>query len=380
MKRSFTTATVVTMAALLLVSGCNKKEEAPTEPETTQEATEEAAPQAEETPDYGPLISELDLDKCIALGDYKGLAVTGNDTEPTAEDVDAAIDSELASKAEKKEVTDRPVKEGDIANIDYEGKKDGVAFDGGTAQGYDLTIGSGQFIPGFESGLVGAKVGETRDLNLTFPENYGNSELAGADVVFTVTVNSITESVTPKLTDELVKEIDSSLNNVAEYREKITEKLREENASQEEARVKDALLDMVVEGSEYKDIPEGLVLEQTDIAVLQAQNYATSMNISTEDFFDQFYGITLDQFKEQYREYAERGAKQMLAVFSIAKKEGLLLSDQDAQAALKPYMDNLKFTGDYKDFLNTTDGRGSYEYVHYDKVLQYLYDNADITK
>lgn len=380
MKKSTITVLAMTaaMAALSLMWGCNKTDEAADAADAAQETAQETEGSAQEKMDYGPLISELNLDDYITVGEYKGLSVSKNNTEPTEEDVNAAIDSALADKAEKKEVTGRPVQNGDIANIDYEGKKDGVAFDGGTAQGYDLTIGSGQFIPGFEDGLVGAEVGETRDLNLTFPENYGNEELAGADVVFTVTVNSISESVTPELTDELVKEIDSSLNNVAEYREQITEKLRSENESQEDSRIKNELLDMVVDASQYEELPQGLVNEQIDIAILQAGNYATSMGISTDDFFNQFYGITIDQFKEQYKEYAEHGAKQMLAVFAIAEKEGLLLNDSETEAALKEYMTNLSFDGDYKAFLETTDGRGSYEYIHYDKVLQYLYDNADI--
>jgi len=371
-------AMTAAMAALSLMWGCNKTDEAADAADAAQETAQETEGSAQEKTDYGPLISELNLDDYITVGEYKGLSVSKNNTEPTEEDVNAAIDSALADKAEKKEITGRPVQNGDIVNIDYEGKKDGVAFDGGTAQGYDLTIGSGQFIPGFEDGLVGAEVGETRDLNLTFPENYGNEELAGADVVFTVTVNSISESVTPELTDELVKEIDSSLNNVAEYREQITEKLRSENESQEDSRIKNELLDMVVDASQYGELPQGLVNEQIDIAILQAGNYATSMGISTDDFFNQFYGITIDQFKEQYKEYAEHGAKQMLAVFAIAEKEGLLLNDSETEAALKEYMTNLSFDGDYKAFLETTDGRGSYEYIHYDKVLQYLYDNADI--
>ena len=163
-------------------------------------------------------LDTADLSKLVTLGQYKNLELSVNSAKVTQEDIDAQIENALSSEAEQVEVTNRAVKEGDIVNIDYEGKKDGVAFDGGTAQGYDLTIGSGTFIDGFEDGLIGAKIGDTLDLNLTFPENYGAAELAGQDVVFTVKVNSIKEEKLPELTDELAKKINPEVKNVDEFK------------------------------------------------------------------------------------------------------------------------------------------------------------------
>ena len=140
-------------------------------------------------------LKDFDPSKYVTLGEYKGMNITIPKTEVTDEDVDSYIDYLLSANESYVDITDRDVAQnGDVANIDYEGKKDGVAFDGGTAQGYDLNLGSGVFIDGFEDGVVGMKVGETKDLTLTFPDNYANEDLAGAEVVFTVTLNSIKEA------------------------------------------------------------------------------------------------------------------------------------------------------------------------------------------
>ncbi len=330
------------------------------------------------TGDYGPLISELKLSDYITLGEYKNLKVDGGNPEPTEEDIEQAVAAALESSAEEKEV-DRPIKEGDIANIDFEGKLNGVPFDGGTSQGFDLTIGSHSFIDGFEDGLIGAKKGETRDLNLTFPENYQSAELAGKAVVFTVKVNYIREKVVPELTDELAKTLNEKANTAEEYKKLLADDLRVSNQEALESETKTTLLNMAVENATIKSVPEGLINEQVDIAMLQAASYAQGQGISTEDFLSQYYGATVDEFKQQYRSYAEEGAKQMLTVFAIAEAEGMVLSQADAEKELKQYMDNLGYT-DYKEFIATVDGRGCYEYIHYDKVNQFLYDNADITK
>ena len=145
---------------------------------------------------FDRLLYKNGLDGYVTLGEYKGLTV-----DTAAEDYKEAYDSFAQSDAEEKQLysqkTEGKVANGDVANIDYEGKKDGVAFDGGTAQGYDLTIGSGQFIPGFEDGLIGKEIGSTVDLNLTFPEGYQSAELAGQDVVFTVKINYVKSAMSP---------------------------------------------------------------------------------------------------------------------------------------------------------------------------------------
>ena len=176
-------------AVAVAASGCGKK----TETEST--AAESAAAETE----------EYVAESSVKLGEYKGIAVTVTEASVTDEEVENQIQQVLNSKAEYREV-DRAAQTGDQVNIDYKGLLDGEAFEGGTAEGYDLTLGSGSFIDGFEDGLVGAVKGDQKDLNLTFPDPYPNNpDLAGKEVVFEVTVNAVKERSIPELTDEFVK-------------------------------------------------------------------------------------------------------------------------------------------------------------------------------
>ena len=154
----------------------------------------------------------------ITIKQYKGLEVEKVDpVEVTDTDVEDSINSTLQTKSTQNDITDRPAQEGDVVTIDYEGKKDGVAFDGGTAQDQQLELGSGSFIDGFEDGIVGHNIGETFDLNLTFPEDYKSEDLAGQAVVFTVTLDKISEVIVPELTDELVAELSESAKTIEDY-------------------------------------------------------------------------------------------------------------------------------------------------------------------
>ncbi len=160
-------------------------------------------------------LKDIKAEKYVTLGAYTGIEATVNEPKVPEGAVDSYIyDNYLAPKAEKVPVTGRAVQEGDVANIDFVGYHDDVAFEGGTGADFDLTIGSGRFIEGFEEGLIGANIGDTRSLNLTFPDPYTNPELAGEDVVFEVTVNSISESKAPALTDALVKQLGEEGYNV----------------------------------------------------------------------------------------------------------------------------------------------------------------------
>ena len=155
----------------------------------------------------------------ITIKQYKGLEVEKVDpVEVTDTDVEDSINSTLQTKSTQNDITDRPAQEGDVVTIDYEGKKDGVAFEGGTAQDQQLKIGSNSFIAGFEEGIIGHNIGETFDLNLTFPENYQKEDLAGQPVVFTVTLDKIAEVIVPELTDELVAELSETSKTIADYK------------------------------------------------------------------------------------------------------------------------------------------------------------------
>lgn len=217
MKRKVIAALLLGMA--ITVTGCSGNTTKDTDTttraasdassETTADSSSEseAATEAAERPDY----KALDY---VKLGDYKGLEVTLASTDVTDEEVEQQVETNLNNNDKSEEIKEGTVENGDVANIDYEGKLNGKAFDGGTAKGYDLTIGSGSFIDGFEDGLIGKKIGDTVDLNLTFPKDYSSTDLAGKEVVFTVKINSVKRA--PKLTDELAAEISNNEYKTAE--------------------------------------------------------------------------------------------------------------------------------------------------------------------
>lgn len=270
------------LVAAALISGCGKKPAAkPAETET--EATESAAQETLAVED----LTGMD-NGTVTLGEYKGIEVTKDPVEVTDDEVDQAVQSDLSAQAKDAEV-DRAIQNGDVVNIDYVGTKDGVAFDGGTAQGYDLNIGSGQFIEGFEEGLVGAKKGDKVSLNLTFPEAYQNADLAGKAVVFDVTVNSVKEKQVPELNDAFVQE-NTSFKTVDEYKDDKMQTLLKDKNDQAEQKVKSDIYTAILNASKvepkqeaidanfnnmaqaYKDAAEAAIMMVTDGAEA-AMNY-----------------------------------------------------------------------------------------------------------
>ena len=319
----------------------------------------------------------IDPDKYIELGQYKGLEVERAVHEVTDEELEDELLTLASSFASEETITSGEVETGDSANIDYCGKKDGVAFDGGTSQGYNLVIGSGTFIPGFEDGLVGVKIGDTVDLDLKFPENYGKAELAGADVVFTVTVNYVTRKDIPEVTDEFIKEIS---NGQYQDLESYTAALEEEMISEYEEYnqlqyYKDLWQAAVDNATVIKDIPAELISEKTSRMVVNAQQYAISYGISFDDFLKNYMGITKEQFNSQSAEYAKRAAKESLVLAAIAKKEGISVSDEEVEKAAEEYtqLGSYESLDEFKSLANMDDLK---EYILQSKVEDFLAENA----
>lgn len=322
-------------------------------------------------------VESLLSDKYVTLGDYKNLEVTLDYSEPTEEQIQSEIESDLNSLSEEKEVSGRAVKEGDIVNIDYVGTKDGVAFDGGTASGYDLTIGSGQFIPGFESGLIGANIGDDVSLNLTFPENY-TEELAGADVVFDVKINSIKEKVVPELTDEIVASIGDGYSSVADYKEAVKEELYQSAKTTAEDVAKSNLMTKAVENATVKDVPQWLVDNMAVNVKSSAESYAAMFGVSMEDFVEQALGETMEQFELECDEKGKENAKEILVVYAIAAKENLVLPEEELNQKFEEYKASYGMTEEQlvssgqKIYLQT--------YLQKNEIINYLYENANITE
>ncbi len=225
-------------------------------------------------------LKDFDASKYVTLGEYKEISVQMTQTEPSVSDeyLDGYIEYLLSNDAIYTEVTDRTVEVGDITNIDYEGKIDGVAFDGGTAQGQELTIGSGMFIDGFEDGMIGMEIGETRDVETTFPDPYANNpDLAGKVAIFTVTLNSISIAETPELTDEYVAGLAiEGVTNVEEYRAYLYDILLEQAQESYDSEKVNLALEAIETSSEFKEAPEGMI-KRMNSYIMNSSTYVAYM-------------------------------------------------------------------------------------------------------
>lgn len=373
--------TMLLAGTLMLSAGCGSSA-ASDAVSDTESVTEAASTETEATDSepYGDVIV-YDASEYVTLGDYMGLEVEveGN-YDVTEDDIKNEVELELGYLGTSYEETDKKtVEDGDTVNIDYVGKKDGVAFDGGTAEGYNLTIGSGSFIPGFEDGLIGANVGDVVDLNLTFPEEYHSEELAGADVVFTVTVNSIVEPVTvayEDLTDEFVKE-NMGVDTVEEYLKQVRETMEEDKESEKETAVSRAVLLRLPEVCTVSGHPEGLEEERIEQNIQYYRNMAEAYGTDLETMLSS-YNMTEEGLREDLAETVKDSVDIEIILLAIADAEGIT-EDEDAY---QEYVAEAIEQGGYKDEAELY-SEYSEEYVRrqfrQDKARELVTDNAKIT-
>lgn len=312
--KKYVKLTLCGLAAAMLVAGCSKKAE---EPETTSaaETTETTA-------------AVTDKGTVSKLGEYKGVEITKMSTEVTDEELDARIQNILKANPEYIEITDRPAQNGDMVNIDYVGMKDGVAFEGGTAEGYDLELGSGSFIEGFEEGLVGAKTGDELSLNLTFPENYGNADLAGQAVVFDVTVNKIEEIKEAVLDNNFVQRM-SDFTSVDEWKADTLADMEAEKETMAQQQLENDALIAAVDNSEF-DLNEEFVEQQFNTQLEYTSSMIQMYGMTLSDYAS-MYGMTEESMKESMRTNTELSIKQQLLAEAVAEKEGLKVEDADRE-------------------------------------------------
>ena len=319
MKRWKIAGICLAVAVAAAASGCGKK----TGTETT--AAESTAAETE----------EYVAESSVKLGEYKGIAVTVTEASVTDEEVENQIQQVLNSKAEYREV-DRAAQMGDQVNIDYKGLLDGEAFKGGTAEGYDLTLGSGSFIDGFEDGLVGAVKGDQKDLNLTFPDSYPNNpDLAGKEVVFEVTVNAVKERSVPELTDEFVTSVSPDDGTVEKYRESTRENLLEQKQLSIDNQRDTDILNAVVDNSEVV-CSTASIDEAYDTQLKAYTNMLSSYGVDLATYAGMI-GSDEDSFKQEIRQEAKEMAKQSLVLNEIAKQENITIDDSDKEALAKRY-------------------------------------------
>ena len=278
----------------------------------------------------------------ITLGQYKGLTIAKTAPQKVKPaDVDAEISKVRERNARYIEVTDRAVQDGDQVNLDYSGKTDGVAFDGGTAEGQTLTIGSHTFIEGFEEQLIGMNIGETRDINVTFPEEYHAEELKGKPAVFTVKINSITVKELPELDDEFAKDV-SEFDTLKEYKADIKKNLEERNAHEAEHEDESKLVETVVQNTKI-DIPAEMIEEQIDQYIEDFKYQLSYQGLNIENYF-KYTDKTMEDLRKDYRERAEKSVHTRLVFEEIVKAEKLTADDAAVDAKIKEYAERIGST------------------------------------
>ena len=353
-------------AVVLATTGCSKK------------AAEETAAEAAAQEASGAEAAETEAEEYVAessvtLGEYKGIEVTVPKAEVTEEELNAQIESLLTANGEYLPI-DGAAELDDVVNIDYKGLLNGEEFEGGTAEGFDLTLGSGQFIEGFEDGLVGAKKGEQRSLNLTFPEFY-KEDLAGKDVVFEVTVNEVKRLNVPELTDEFVAEKYADYaGNVEEFKQFLYDGMLEQEQYASDGQRDALLLQNIMDSSEIvcatKEIDDAYNVQLNSYTVMLSAN---GFDMAT---YAGMYGMTEDDLKAQIRESAKEMAKQELVLKEIAKQENITVTDEDKEQLAKDYgsesvEEMLKNVNITQEMIDDT--------ALMQKTLDFLAENAKIT-
>ena len=305
----------------------------------------------------------------VKLGQYKGLEAPKAEVKVVAADVNARL-KEMADRNSRLVSVERAVKKGDTADIDFEGFDNGVAFDGGKGENFDLEIGSGSFVPGFEDQLIGMKAGEEKDIDITFPENY-TPELAGKPVVFHVKVNEVKEKQVPAIDDEFAKDV-SEFDTLKDLKADIKKKLTAERTESAQRAFEDVLMAKVAEGIEA-DIPEEMVELQAERMMEQFKQQLASQGIP----FDQYLKMTNTaeaDFRKQAQGPAADQVKMDLAVEAIIKAEGLEASDEDVESEMKSVAEKYGMDlGTVKKYLRPEDVK---EQVIREKVVKLVADSA----
>lgn len=306
--------------------------------EAASETSSEAASETAETEELGeePEYKALDY---VTLGQYKALEVTVCSLDVTEDEIQQQFYDDCSSHDKLLQVTEGEVAEGDVVNIDYVGSIDGVEFDGGTDKGVDLTIGSGTFIPGFEDGLIGAAIGKEININVTFPENYGKTDVAGKDAVFAVTVNFVKKA--PEMTDDIVAEI-SDHKTVDEYRKGVEEQLKADKEAQQNSDKINGILNQIYSASTINGYPEEVVNYRTAQMKAYYTQIAEQSDMTLADFLSNQLQMTEEQFDQQCPAVIKQSMIQELLLKAVAESENMEISDEEYEAGIEKY---IKSTG-----------------------------------
>lgn len=317
---------------------------------------------------------EVALKPAVELGKYKGVKVDKVDIEVTDEDVLKEMDKERERNARTISVEGRPVKDGDMTVIDFEGFMDDVAFEGGKGENYPLTIGSHAFIPGFEEQLIGAEIGKEVTVNVTFPEEYQAKELAGKPAKFICTVKEIKEKELPELDDEFAGEV-SEFETLDEYKEDVRNKLVEKKTSEAKREKEDKVVEAIVEDSRM-DIPDAMI--ETE-AYQMIRNYAGRLQqqgLSLEQYF-QFTGLNMEKMTEQMKPQAEKNIKARLVLEAVVEAEKIEASEEEFEKEMQTMSEVYQMdAGKVKEMLGEREEKQIRLDLAIQKAIEFVVENA----
>ncbi len=313
------------------------------------------------------LIAEVPVKPDVEIESYKGIKIPEFVYTVSDADVDKDIENTRLRLAKDEEVTDRAAEMTDTVNIDFAGKMDGKAFEGGTAEGYDLTLGSHQFIPGFEEGVVGMNIGETRDIEVTFPEDYQAEELKGKKAVFTVTLHKITGKVRPELDEEFAKKMGS--DSVDAYRAKVRERLERNAASRSLNETENSIITEIAKNAKA-EIPQAMVDKQNELALQRLEYNLMYQGIRLDDYL-KYLNTTREAYMHTFDEESRRTVLHQLIVEKIIKLENIEATQEEIDAKVA---EQAKSVGkEAEEYKKTMDPR-QLEYIESDIKVTKLFD------
>ena len=304
----------------------------------------------------------------VKISNYKGMKIQQYAYTVKDEEVTAELARVQDRNARKVEVTDRAAQNGDIVNIDFVGTVDGVKFDGGEAEGFDLTLGSGQFIPGFEDQVVGMNIGETKDVNVTFPENYQAENLKGKAAVFAVKLNAIQGKELPDLTDEFIKDATGS-ETVEEYKTKARERLQAQADRRANDQTENSILDAIAANAEV-EIPQAMIEREIDGLVQKFEYQLMYQGLKLQDYLD-FLKVTVADFRKNYEEQAKKNVLNQLIISQLIKDEKLEATEEEVDAKVAEQAASVNKTAE--EYKKNMDPR-QFDYIRSDIVITKLFN------
>ena len=313
------------------------------------------------------LVAVVPVQPEVKISSYKGMKIQEFAYTVTDEEVDAEIARVQDRNARKVQVIDRAAVNGDIVNIDFVGTVDGVKFDGGEAEGFDLTLGSGQFIPGFEEQVVGMNIGETKDVNVTFPENYQAEELKGKAAVFAVKLNGIQAKELPELTDEFIKDATGSAT-VEEYKVKTKERLQTQADRRANDATENSILEAIAANAEV-EIPQAMIEREIDGLLQKFEYQLMYQGLKLQDYLE-FLKVSVEDFRKNYEEQAKKNVLNQLIISQLIKDEKIEATDEEMDAKIAEQAASVEKTAE--EYKKNMDPR-QFDYIRNDIIITKLF-------